>query len=144
MKALLISMFTITTIFLASTGGYACEMNFNLLLPDGVTEEILPGNNIFLSAGENYTLVVKFTPDHRKCVTPPEETAYLLMEEKWKSSKDYLPLQLVSQGEWVSDSSQTWTQEMSFTAVQNGSWELEIIRDCPKGGYDDFLTFHVQ
>ena len=66
------------------------------------------------------------------------------MEEKWKSLKDYLPLQLVSRGEWVLDSSQTYVQEISFEAIEKGSWELEIIRDCSKGGYDEFLIFHVQ
>lgn len=144
MKVFLISVFTITTIFLAAIGGYACEMNFSLLSPDGTAKEILPGKSISLSAGESYTLRVKFTPDHRKCIVSPEETIYLLLEEKWKSSKDYLPLQLVSRGEWVLDSSKTYVQEISFEAIEKGSCELEIIRDCSKGGYDEFLIFHVR
>ncbi|MCK4805138.1 MAG: hypothetical protein KAT88_11285 [Spirochaetes bacterium] len=144
MKILLISVFTVSVIFLIAIGGYACEMNFSLLSPDGTAKEILPGKSISLSAGESYTLRVKFTPDHRKCIVSPEETIYLLLEEKWKSSKDYLPLQLVSRGEWVLDSSQTNVQKISFKAIEKGSWELEIIRDCSKGGYDEFLTFQVQ
>ena len=66
MKVFLISVFTITTIFLAAIGGYAYEMNFCLLSPDGTAKEILPGKSISLSAGESYTMRVKFTPDHRK------------------------------------------------------------------------------
>ena len=144
MKTLLISVFTGSVIFLIAIGGYACEMNFSLLSPGGTAQETLPDNSISLSTGESYILRVEFTPDHRKCIVPPEETIYLLLEEKWKSSKDYLPLQLVSRGEWVLDSSQTYVQEISFEAIEMGSWELEIVRDCSKGGYDEFLTFHVQ
>ena len=79
MRTLLISVFTGSVIFLIAIGGYACEMNFSLLSPGGTAQEILPDNSISLSTGESYILIVKFTPDHRKCIVPPEETIYLLL-----------------------------------------------------------------
>jgi len=87
---------------------------------------------------------VEFVQDHRNCVTPPEATVYLLQEEKWNSSKEYLPLMLNEQKSWNEISPGTWVQELIFTAHESGKAELEIIRDCPKGGYDETLEFKVK
>lgn len=144
MKKLLLGAGIGMSLFLVNVGVYACEMHFSLISSDGAIQNILPGKSTSLSQGESYILQVEFIQDHKRCVTPAEETVYLLLEEKWKSTKDYLPLQLVSQGEWISDSSEAWTQEINFEATQKGQWELEIVRDCPKGGYDEIIIFQVQ
>lgn len=144
MKRLFKGALTVLILFFVYVGVYACEMQFRLTSPDGAIQNIHPGKVVSLSHGESYFLQVEFCQDHKKCVTPAEETVYLLSEEKWKSTKDYLPLQLVSQGEWVSNSSEVWVQEIIFEASQKGLWELEIVRDCPKGGYDEIILFEVQ
>ena len=144
MKKLLIGSLIVVSLFLVALGAYACEMQFSLIPMDGTVQNIMPGRETSLSLGANYILQVEFTQDHKRCVTPAEDTVYLLSEEKWKSVKEYLPLQLVKQGEWASDSSGVWTQEINFEASQKGLWELEIIRDCPKGGFDETLVFQVQ
>jgi hypothetical protein len=144
MKKLLICLAIVMSLFLVTVGVYACEMHFSLISSDGAIQNILPGKSTSLSQGESYILQVEFIQDHKRCVIPAEETVYLLLEEKWKSTKDYLPLQLVSQGAWISDSSEAWTQEINFEATQKGQWELEIVRDCSKGGYDEIIIFQVQ
>lgn len=146
MKRLFIAGLIFIAVFQLSSAVFACEMHFHLISPDGGVQEISPDKSAVISQGEMYTLEVEFIEDHKRCVTPPEETVYLIQEEKWKASKDYLPLQLIEQKEWVNgpDSSSALVQDLAFTALQKGDWDLEIIRDCPKGGYDEFLTFHVQ
>ena len=142
-KITLFSLIFFLLIFL-SIGAYACEMQFTLTTTGGTTVNIVPGRETSLSLGESYALQVDFTQDHKRCVTPVEETVYLVSEEKWKSTKDYLPLQLVEQGEWTSVSEGVWAQDIQFEALQKGLWELEVVRDCPKGGIDETLVFHVQ
>ena len=143
MKKRFIVVLIIAALFIIGSELYACEMNFSLVSHDG-EQKIVPGKEVDLSMGENYSLNVQFIEDHRRCATPPEETMYILQEEKWKISKDYLPLQLIALGEWVMESDDEWIQNIDFTPLERGTWNLEIIRDCPKGGYDEYLTFHVQ
>ena len=144
MKRLALGVLIVVSLFLVSQNILACEMHFSLIPVKGTAENIVPGREIPLSIGGNYTLQVEFLQDHNRCITPAEETVYLISEEKWKSTKDYLPLQLVEFGEWTSNSERVWTQEITFEASQEGLWELEIIRDCPKGGFDETLVFHVE
>ncbi len=143
MKKKLIAFSILVVLFITGTGLYACELNFSLVSPEG-EQKIVPGKEIRLALGENYSLTVEFIEDHRRCITPPEETMYILQEEKWKISKDHLPLQLIELGDWVMESGDGWIQKIDFIPREEGTWRLEIIRDCPKGGYDEYLTFHVQ
>jgi hypothetical protein len=144
MKKIILFSFIIFSFFPLSIGAYACEMQFTLTTMNGTEENIKPGSETSLVAGESYFLHVEFTQDHKRCITPPEKTVYLISEEKWRSTKDYLPLQLIEQGEWASVSEGMWAQDIQFEASQKGLWELEIIRDCPKGGFDEILVFQVQ
>jgi hypothetical protein len=146
MKKIILFPFIFFSLFFLSIGigAYACEMQFTLTTMDGTTVNIVPGRETPLSLGESFALYVEFTQDHKRCITPPEETVYLVSEEKWRSTKDYLPLQLVEQGEWTTVSEGVWAQDIQFEASQKGLWELEIIRDCPKGGIDETLVFQVQ
>jgi hypothetical protein len=136
----------IVLLFLFSSGFglYACEMHFSLIHPDGSEQEIFPGKSVVLKEGEEYLLRIQFVEDHKRCITPPEETVYLLDNEKWKSQKDYLPLILLSQNPWEEVSSHVWEQEINFKAQKSGDWELQVVRDCPKGGYEGQLTFLVR
>ena len=144
MKKITLYSFILFSLFFLSIGAYACEMQFTLTTTDGTAVNIVPGRETSLSLGESFALHVEFTQDHKRCVTPVEETVYLVSEEKWKSTKEYLPLQLIEQGEWASVSEGVWAQEIQFETSQKGLWELEIIRECPKGGIDETLVFQVQ
>jgi len=141
----ILKVFVILVAFAAvTTGIYACELGFTLLSDDGTNRTVSPDRETVLSLGTEYTLVVDFTQDHKNCITPPEATQYYLDEERWKSSKEYLPLEMISQGEWVPISQGVWEQKILFTVKDAGEWELEIIRDCPKGGYNESLIFTIQ
>jgi hypothetical protein len=144
MKKMTLFLLIFISLFLLSIGAYACEMQFTLIPMEGKKESIMPGRETSLAVGESYFLHVEFTQDHKRCITPVEETVYLISEEKWKITKDSLPLQLVEQGEWASVSEGVWAQDIQFVASQKGLWELEIIRDCPKGGIDETLVFQVR
>jgi len=144
MKRFIIVAIIFSSIFFASIGIYACEMQFSLISSDKSVNRISPTKNVRISLGETYILKIEFIEDHKNCITPPEETKYLLQDEKWKVTKDYLPLQLILQDDWEKESTHVWKQEITFKALKKGSWELEVLRDCTKGGYDEFITFIVK
>ena len=120
MKEKLIVISILVTLFITGSVLYACEMNFSLVSPEG-EQRIVPGKEVGLTLGETYSLNVQFIEDHRKCVTPPEETMYILQEEKWKISKDYLPLQLIELGDWIMESGDGWIQKINFTPQEEGT-----------------------
>ena len=142
-KRIVVTVITFGLMF-PSFGIFACEMHFNLVSPEGEEEQLFPGRETVLRLNESYTLRVEFVEDHRKCVMSPDDTVYLLDEERWKTEKNYLSLQLVSASQWEETSARGWVQELQFTAAQTGSVALEVLRDCPKGGYDEYLLFSVQ
>jgi hypothetical protein len=144
MKRLIISLGIIITAVLTGTAALACEMNFTVVSNSGESFEVRPNKPVTLETKETYTLEVEFVQDHRNCIVPAENTVFLLNEEKWKEGKDYLPLLLLSQSGWTEVSSGTWEQNLGFVAQESQKTELEVIRDCPKGGYDETLEFKIK
>lgn len=129
---------------LLTVGAFACEMTFVLTDSSANSRTVIPGKKIVLKRGETYSLVVRFKEDHNNCKVAPEVTLFLLDEEKWKSSKDYLPLQLAGSINWTDINSRTHETELTFKAAKSGDWELEVIRECSKKeGYDEYLLFSV-
>ena len=143
----------------------ACTFQYSLKGPDGKAAALSPGRDAPLSAGKTYTLSVTFLPDHRNCTTPVDATVYLFEGEAWKAAADRTPesrlpqnqmtqdgrpqdqrppLALLSKSAWVQESPQRFTQTLTFIAAMKGRFDLEVVRDCPKGGYDDYLTFVVK
>jgi hypothetical protein len=131
--------------FLLSTASvFACEFSFTLINTDGSSRTIHPGTNIELEQDDTYTMKIALTEDHRKCQLAPEDTDFLLNEEKWKTSKDYLPLQLLNNISWSTQDSRHHTVEISFKASVSGTSALEVLRDCDKKeGYDEFFRFTI-
>ena len=135
----------ITVLMLSAAGAYACEFVYTLTNVDGSTKSIRPGSYIELDINNTYTLKVALVEDHRNCHLTPEDTDFLLEEEKWKTTKDYLPLQLLSEISWSSRDSRHHKVEVSFQAIIEGTSSLEVLRDCDKKeGYDEFLRFIVK
>ena len=129
---------------LLTVGAFACEMTFVLTDSSANSRTIIPGNTAILKRGETYSLVVRFKEDHNNCKVAPEETLFLLDEEKWKSSKDYLPLQLNDPIIWRNIDSRTHETDLTFKAASTGDWELEVVRECSKkDGYNEYLLFSV-
>lgn len=143
-------VFIVVALALVPQSLMACTFQYSLTGTDGKAAALSPGRDAQLSAGKTYTLSVTFIPDHRNCATPVEATAYLIDGEAWKAAKDKAPagqrtpLALVSRSAWVQESPQRYTQTLTFTAAAKGRFDLEVVRDCPKGGYDDYLTFVVK
>lgn len=137
-------IFIILIFVFGAAGAFACQLTFSLVSGDGSVRNIVPGRSVDLDLAESYTLKVTFEEDHSNCPVPAEDTVFLLDEEKWKASKDYLPLILGDNISWSDTGSRSHLTELAFTAVQAGVWELEIIRDCDiKEGYDESLIFCI-
>lgn len=137
-------IFIILILIFGAAGAFACQFTYSLISGDGSTQNIVPGKSVDLDISEVYTLKVIFEEDHNNCPVSAEDTVFLLEEEKWKASKDYLPLVLQENISWSDTGSRSHVTELSFNAAQAGAWELEIIRDCDKKeGYDEILNFSV-
>ena len=128
--------------FLTASGAFACEFTYMLKGPDGSESRITPASKVTLEEGAQYTLSVSYREDHKHCIVAPQDTMFLVEDERWKSGKDYLPLQLVSAGSWVSDG-RSHTTSLTFTAAKPGDCALEIVRECTRGGYTAALKFMV-
>lgn len=144
MKRIIIAAMVIITVVFIGTAAFACEMHFTVVSKDGRAVELRPGKELKLDLGETYMMRVEFTEDHKNCTTPPDRTVYLLEDEKWKPEKDYLPLFLAEEGGWEEISPGTWVQEVNFIAQEEGRIELEVVRDCPKGGYNETFEIRVK
>lgn len=135
-------LITILIIF-SSVSLFACEMNFNLSGTNLQDMRILPGSTIALQEGESYTLRVEFVEDHRNCSIPPEDTLFMLDGRKWRVDKSEQGIVLQDPIQWTVQSKTSNVTLLPFFALQEGTFTLSIIRDCPKGGYDETITFSV-
>ncbi|MBN2323652.1 MAG: hypothetical protein JXQ30_07955 [Spirochaetes bacterium] len=144
MKRLIILLGIVIAALVTGSAALACEINFTIISKEGESVEVRPNKPVTLETGETYTMEVEFVQDHRNCIVPAEDTVYLLEEEKWKTGKEHLPLLLLSQSEWTEVSSGTWEQNLVFIAQESQKTALEVIRDCPKGGYDETLEFKIK
>ncbi len=127
---------------LAAAAAGACEISYRLVDSKGVARAVTPDREVALVRGETYRLEVTFEEDHGKCAVDADETEFLLEEQMWKSSKTSLPLLLLKDPVWRDLSSREHATELPFKAVEAGTWELEVVRDCSKGGYDE--TFKIK
>ena len=144
MKKLMLSAIVFMAVLFAAVPLLACEMEYTLMSNGGETEVLTPGRTVTLEKDEVYTLQVTFTPDHGRCLLEPEDTVYLLEDERWKETKDYLPVVLLESSEWDVLQGGSAEQTLTLAGSESGKWELEIIRDCTKGGYDEIITFKVK
>lgn len=128
---------------LAAAAAGACEMSFRLVDSKGVARAAAPGREIALVRGETYRLEVTFEEDHGKCAVDADETEFLLEEQMWKSAKSGLPLALLKDPVWRDLSSREHATELLFKAVEAGTWELQVVRECTKAGYDETFKFKV-
>jgi hypothetical protein len=139
-KCLIIAaMFILFTVMNAS----ACSINYKLSDPEGKEQSLRPFTPVDLTIGETYFLTIIFRQDHGRCLIPAEETDLLLYEEKWKTTKDYLPMQLISTTGWEQIGGGSYRIVLEFTPEKEGNWDLQILRECPKGGYDESLIFNI-
>lgn len=130
-------------LFLAAAPLAACEFTYTITGPGLSAARVVPGVPVSLVRDAQYTLTVSYREDHRNCIVPPEDTLFLLEEERWKTGKDYLPLQLLATEPWV-DAARSHSTTLTFAASDPGTWSLDVLRECSRGGYDQTLLFSVK
>ena len=129
-------------LLLIGAAAFACDMSFFLIGPDGREKRITPDTEISLKTGSDYQLLINFTEDHGRCDVSPEDTVFLLNDEKWNPSKDDAALQMKSDVKWTMVSSREHETRIPFHVSESGEIQLEVIRDCSrKAGYDEIFTF---
>jgi hypothetical protein len=130
----------ILAVFLLSAAAlFACDITYTL---DG--QPMIPGALTTLAAGSTHTLRVTFTEDHGRCTVPAADTIFLLNDEKWKPGKSHLPLTITETIAWETVDSRTHETVVNFTAGTPGDAALQVVRECPRGGYDETLRFTVR
>ena len=122
----------------------ACFFSFTLTDSINYEQSIRPFTPVTVYTGDTYKLTITFTQDHRNCAGPADETDLLLYEEKWKTTKNYLPMQLLSTTDWEKTGTGTYTIELHFIPDIKGTWNLQVLRECSKGGYDESLVFDIR
>ena len=122
---------------------FPCEFDFLLEDQAGMSQNVKPGKTINIEQGKTYTLTVIFKEDHGNCKVSADETYFFLDDEKWKSSKDYLPLVMTEQTGWNQFASRSWEKQIVFTADKGSQSQLMVLRECPKGGFDEVLNFQI-
>lgn len=132
-------------VLISAASASACDMSYFLKADDGRIDKVNPDNKIQLEKGSSYTLTVNFSENHGRCAVEADETVFLLNDEKWTESKDYMPLVLEKDFEWESSGSKDHSAELSFTVKEKGKIYLEVIRECDrKEGYDEYLIFNAE
>lgn len=127
---------------LAASGLFGCEFLYTLKDSKGVEIRITPGSVTSLSTGERYVLSVSYREDHNRCLVAPADTLFLVEEERWRAGKEYLPLVLESAPGWTS-TGRSHSTSFIFFADKTGTWEMEVLRECTRGGYKASLFFQV-
>jgi hypothetical protein len=121
----------------------ACEFTYTLTGPGQTDTRIIPGIPLQLETDALYSLDVSYREDHRNCLVPPEDTLFLVEEERWKTGKEYLALELMEDIVWIEDEREKQTI-IQFETHTPGTWPLQVIRECSRGGYDQTLLFTVR
>jgi len=130
--------------FIALAAAAACEMSFTLVDGSGAARKVLPGSTVALKSGASYTLRVEFVEDHRNCPVPPGDTVFLMGASAWRAGAADQGLVLSKAISWIENSKTKNSADIAFTAAKVGSFALGIVRDCPKGGYDERIVFSVK
>ncbi|MGL1892324.1 MAG: hypothetical protein OCD02_11900 [Spirochaetaceae bacterium] len=123
----------------------SCEIGYTLVDSSGIEKHISPARIIELKKLEKYTLIINYFQDHGRCDVDVNDTDFILEEEKWKTSKDHLPLQLLEKITWEQIGSRNFITKINFNVNNFEKAALEIIRDCDrKSGYDEYLDFIIK
>ena len=124
----------------------ALACNYTYTVIDGAGRETIvsEGSSATLRLGETYTLRMEYHENHRNCNVSPEETLYLLDGSRWRLERETQPLYLLSWPQWEQPASRTHRGEFVFTAAQAGTWLVEVVRVCDRGGYHGEIYLEVR
>lgn len=132
----------ILLLLLPAAGLAACEFTYTLEGPGQTEARVIPGVPLQLKSDTIYTLNISYREDHRNCLVPPEDTLFLVEDERWKQGKEYLALELMEDIVWTANGKEKQTT-VHFETHAPGTWPLQVIRECSRGGYDQTILFTV-
>ncbi len=130
-------------VILSLTALFACEFDYTIVDQAGKSIQVTPSQAITLKQGETYTFQMTFYEDHRNCIIPPSDTLFMLDGARWRPLRESQGLVLGSAMQWKENSSRLNTGLTTFTAVLPGTYSLEVMRICDRGGYTAELIFIV-
>ncbi len=127
-----------------SIATFACNYTYTVIDAAGNAQRISEGETAILQQGGEYTLQMVYVENHRNCTVSPDQTLYLLDGSRWRVARDTQPLILTSPPDWEEPRSRTHSGEFPFVANVSGTWTLEVVRVCDRGGYTGEIHFEVQ
>ena len=122
---------------------FACEFDYTVVDQTGKGIQVIPGQPVTLELGKSYAFEIAFYEDHRNCVVPPADTLLMIDGARWRVSRESQGLVLGSMMEWQEYSSRLNTGSTTFTALIPGTYSIEVVRVCDRGGYTAELIFIV-
>ncbi|POQ98481.1 hypothetical protein AU468_12880 [Alkalispirochaeta sphaeroplastigenens] len=140
-KGLLITL----TIFLVPLApAFACDYLYTIIDQSGREISLEEGGTALLRQDETYTLRMEYRENHRNCTVTPEETLYLLDGARWRVNRESQPLVLLEAPRWEESGPRSHRGEFPLLASLVGTWALEVVRSCPRGGYHGVIHLEVQ
>lgn len=118
---------------------HACIFTYTLVGADGSTR-ITPGSPAVVSAGETYRIDITMREDHGNCSLEPEDTMFLLDEARWRVNRETQPLVLLSEIVWEKVGATRYTSTIVFRVAESGEFDIDVIRECTRGGYHETLV----
>jgi len=131
-------------LLVAVTVAWTCELTYTMTDSTGKSSPVVPGKPIYLEPDASYSLAISFYEDHRNCPVAPSATLFLLDGARWNPARDTQPLLLSAPITWKESTARLNETTATFTTGDPGTFNLEIIRECPtKAGYSAQLVFVV-
>ncbi len=122
---------------------YACIFTYVLVGPVEETE-VRTGTTTTVSAGEVYRIEIAMRENHNNCDLQAEDTLFLLEEARWRVGRETQPLVLMSDIVWERTGARSYTSAIEFRAAQAGTWTIDVIRECHRGGCHEWITIEAR
>ncbi len=139
----LILVFAAGLLFLGSAAAFTCDFDYTIIDPAGEEQAVRPGKPFPVTTDNVYTLTFSYYENHRNCLVAPEETQFEIDGSPWTLNNKAQPLMLTSLPQWEAVSGREHAGELIFVPGEAGTWELDVLRICTKGGYAGTLVFAV-
>lgn len=129
----------IALFLLPTLAAHACIFTYVLVGPDG-QHEIRSGATATVQAGELYRIEIAMRENHSNCDLEAGDTMFLLEEGRWRVGRETQPLVLKSAIVWERTGSRSYTTAIEFLAAEIGTWTIDVIRECHRGGSHEWIT----
>ena len=128
---------------LPTLAAYACIFTYVLIGPDE-SNEIRSGATATVRAGEVYRIEIAMRENHNNCDLEADDTMFLLEEGRWRVGRETQPLVLRSEIEWERTGSRSYTTAIEFLAAEIGTWTIDVVRECHRGGCHEWIAIETR